>query len=421
MIATPYTDALARIDRPAWLNRVRHAALNRFLAQGLPDTRQEEWKHTSLDHMEMTALHIPTPEAGAAACPNAADYPGHALVFQDGRLACHGIWLNNLFAGTLRQFGDTRPVHQHLGSLSGEGALASLNLALWQDGARVHVPAGERLESPIFAVYGVAEPEAMLHPRNLAVVERGGEAVLVEHYLGQTDQPYWQNPVSEIVLADGARLSHIRVVEEGAAASHTGLTAVRLGQDSEYRSLHVGLSGRLARHDLIAELDGAGAAIRIDALDLADGRRHADLHLRVEHRAVHTASRIDYRGLAGGRGQAVFDGHVVVRHGAHQTDAKQTCRGLLLSPLAEIDAMPRLEIYADDVKCGHGTSIGQLDRDAMFYLKSRGIDEATARRLLLEGFAGAVLGLLDETHLSGWLMPRLLAALSGVPEKGLAR
>ena len=412
MIATDYSEALTRIAQPDWLAGARHDALDRFLAAGLPDKRQEAWKYTSLDHLAQARLHPPATEGSESVCPDVTAYPGHVLLFQNGQLACHGTYLSNQFAGTLHHWHDTQAVHEHLGRVAGNGALASLNLALWQDGARVYLPADERLAMPIFAVYGASEADAMLHPRTLAVLESGAEAVLVEHFLGQTDLPYWQNAVGEIVLGEGARLIHIRVVQEGATATHTGLTAVRLGKDSEYRALHVGLDGLLARHDLVAMLDGPGAAIHIDGVDLANGRHHADLHLRVNHHAPDTTSRIVYRGLADGRGRAVFDGHVVVDHGAHRTDANQSCKGLLLSRQAEIDAMPRLEIYADDVKCSHGASIGQLDRDALFYLRSRGIDQAAARRLLLEGFANEALGLLDDSHLRDWLMPGLLAALS---------
>lgn len=412
MNASLYTDALSHIAVPPWLAGARHEALDRFLAVGLPDSRQEEWKYTSLDHLERAVLHAPEAEASQAVCPDVTAYPGHVLLFQDGQLACHGTYLSNQIAGTLRHWGDTHSVHEHLGRVAGNSALADLNLALWQDGARVYVPAGERLGMPIFAVYGAASADALLHPRTLAVLEAEAEAVLVEHYLGQTDQPYWQNAVSEIVLAAGARFTHIMIMEEGAAASHTGLTAIRLGRNSEYRALYVGLGGLLCRHDLIARLDDADASVRIDALDLADGRRHADLHLRVGHHAPRSQSRITYRALADGRARAIFDGHVVVDHGAHQTDARQDCKGLLLSRQAEIDVMPRLEIYADDVKCGHGASVGQLDPAALFYLRSRGIDEAAARQLLLEGFANEALGLLDDTHLRDWLMPRLQTALS---------
>jgi Fe-S cluster assembly protein SufD len=409
---TPFIEALRRITVPGWPTGERSAALDRFLAAGMPSRHQEAWKHTSLEALERTPLHTPTPGAGEAVCPDIATYPGHALVFQNGQLSCHGTYLAKQIAGTLRHLADTRAVRQHLGKVADDTALASLNLALWQDGARVYLPADEQVSLPIFALYGAAEAEAMLYPRTLAVLEHGAEAILVEHYLGQTDQPYWQDAVTEIVLEDGARLTHLKVIEEGAAATHTSLTAVRLGRDSEYRALHIGLDGALARHEITVDMTGPGATTRIDAFDLADGHRHADLHLRVNHRAPAGTSRITYRGLADDHGRAIFDGHVVVGRAAQQTDARQSCRGLLLSPKAEIDAMPRLEIYADDVKCGHGASVGNLDREALFYLQSRGIDLAQARRMLMQGFATEVLGLLDHAHLRDWLMPRLMAAMA---------
>ena len=409
---TPFIEALRRIEVPGWLASERGAALDRFLATGMPSARLEAWKHTSLAALERRVWHSPTSVACEAVCPDIASYPGHALVFQNGQLHCHGINLANQIAGTLLDLANTQAVHQYLGQVADDTALANLNLALWQDGAHVYVPAGDHITLPIFTLYGAAEAEVMLYPRTLAILEPGAEAVLVEHFLGQTGQPYWQNAVTEIVLEDGAHLTHLKVIEEGAAATHTSLTAVRLGRDSEYRALHIGLDGALARHEIRVHMAGPGATTRIDAFDLADGHRHADLHLRINHRAPSGTSRVTYRGLAQGRGRAVFDGHVVVDRAAPKTDARQSCRGLLLSPQAEIDAMPRLEIYADDVKCGHGASIGNLDREALFYLQSRGIDLALARQLLMQGFANEALGLVDHTHLRNWLMPRLIAAMA---------
>lgn len=410
MNAAPMLDAIATV--PDWQRDRRMVALERFMDSGLPDGRGEAWKYTSLAHLDNADLRMPHQAFDETVCPDVAAYPGHVLLFRNGQLACHGTYLNNQIAGTLRHLCDTRPVHDCLGQIAEANALANLNLALWQDGARVCVPAGERPGMPIFAVYATSMPDAMVHPRTLAVLEDGAEAVLVEHYLGQTDGPYWQNTVSEVKLGNGARLTHILVMEEGPQSTHSRTTAVRMGRDSEYRALHVGLSGRMSRHDLTLDMDGPGGRVRIDAAELADGRRHADLHLRIGHNMPACASRILYRGLADGRGQAVFDGRVVVDRGADKTDARQDSKGLLLSRQAEIDVMPRLEIYADDVKCGHGASVGQLDRDAVFYLRSRGIDEDEAQGLLIEGFMNEALSLLDETHLRDWLMPALRTELA---------
>jgi Fe-S cluster assembly protein SufD len=407
----PYLEAFQRIDSPEWLAAARDAALARVLATDLPQTRQEDWRYTSLAHIERQSLHAPVARGEETVCVDVTTYPGHVLSFDDGRLSCHGTYLPSTVAGTMAHLGDTPAVREHLGHLAGDNMLSSLNLALWQDGAHLYVPADKQLSVPVFAVYTASEAETMLYPRTLAVLDDGAEAVLVEHFAGHTVWPYWQNTVCEIVLGENAHLTHVRLMEEGDAATHTGGTHVRVGRGAEYHALLVGLGGKLTRHDLTVTLAGEGAQAHVDALEWTPGRRHADLHLRVNHQARHTTSRITWRGIADQRGHAVFDGHVVVEHDAHGTDARQSCRGLLLSPQAEIDAMPRLEIYADDVKCGHGASIGNLDDAAMFYLRSRGIDVPAARALLLQGFAAESLGLMADPRLDGWLMPKVTGAL----------
>ena len=406
-----YTDALSRLATPGWLAHARQESLALFLETGLPNTREEDWKYTSLEHLERTGLHAPVPGGGGEICPDVTAYPGHVLAFMNGQLTCHGTYLSNQLAGTLQHMADAQVVRRYLGRVAKDLALVNLNKALWQDGVRLYVPAGVKVQVPIFAVFTANEADAMLHPRTLAGVESYGEAVLVEHYLGQTDSPYWQNAVTEIVLEAGARLTHVRIIEEGDAATHTGLTAVHQARDSSYRALTLTLGGRVARHDLDVVLAEDGAQARQVGLVLADQRRGAGQRLRIEHQAPHTRSRTLYRGLAGGRGRGVFDARVVVQPHAAGADAQQSSRNLLLSPHAEIDAKPQLEIYTDDVKCGHGATVGRLDEDALFYLKSRGIDDHTARRLLMEAFVGEALGLLDDTALKDWLMPRLLARL----------
>jgi len=408
----PYTKDVALASDPGWWLPVRRESLDSFRQMDFPSSRQEDWKYTPLTLLERLHLHAP---AANHAHQRPPVYPGQVLGFRNDSPLGHGIYHGDYeydeLIFSLQRAAGSQTVQEHLGRLAGDTALVKLNNALWRDGAHVLVAAGSHITTPIFLAFQADEAEAMLCPRSLIVVEAGGEAILVEHYLGQTDAPYWQNAVSEIVLETGARLTHIKVLEDGPAATHTGLTAVRLSRDSSYRALHVGLNGSLARHDLRVELEGEGAEVGIDAFNLASGRQISDLHLRVEHRVPHTRSRVNYRGLIDDRGSGVFDGRVVVHPAALQTDAQQICRSMLLSPQAEADAKPQLEIYADDVKCSHGASVGRLDAAAMFYLQSRGIAARDARRLLLQAFAGETLGLLDETGLREWLMPRLLARL----------
>jgi len=387
----------------------RKVALERFFTHGLPTTRDEDWKYTALDFLERAELHAPQHAAEDWA---GEDYPGTVLKFGNGRMT--DVFTQSIHAHSLADRADTPLVVRTLGlladTLPGGAALAEINSALWQDGLLLHLPAGWKA-SPLFVVHSASEADAMLHVRNLIVLEAGAEAVLVEHYRGTPELAYWHNGVTEIVLGEGARLIHLKLTEESAAATHTGLTLVEQARDSRYHALSVNVGGRVVRHDIRVNLIERGAECQLDGLFIADARRHIDQHLHVDHAAPHTTSRQTWRGIAAGRGRGIFDARVVVQPGALKADAQQSSRNLLLSPHAEIDVKPQLEIHADDVKCGHGATVGQLDEAEIFYLRSRGIDADAARALLLRGFAGEALGLLDRTGLADWLEPHLAAAM----------
>ncbi len=416
--ATPYLAALARVGGPDWLEKGRRSALAGFLKQGLPTPRDEDWKYTSLAHLETTGFHAP--DDAAMPMPIMEDYPGAQLGFIDDTLVWQDTTLPRGWLDTLANVLDGpagEAMAMQLNRLAGNGALSQLNSALWRDGACLHVPAGERPRQPIFLSFAAAEPGVMLHPRVLVVMEPGSDAVLVEHFTSElAASAYWQNPVTEVVLGRGARLTHIKLTEEGPDATHTGRIAAHLDRDSDYRTLSISLGGRLAHHDIGVDLAGEGAATRLDGLFIVAGRAQADHRLLVTHAAPHTTSRETYRGVAAGRGRGVFDGRVVVLAGALHSDALQSSRNLLLSPFAEIDAKPQLEIYADEVKCGHGATVGQLDPAQLFYLQSRGIAADAAKAMLLTGFANQALDLLDDTGLRDWLEPRLLASLAAATE-----
>lgn len=414
-----YRQALAQADGSPRLITEREAALERFFAHGLPTTREEDWKYTALDFLERAELHAPEHATDELATE---DYPGAVLQFSNGRLT--DPFSQTLHAHSLAARADSALVVRYLGqlvsTLPGGSALAEINSALWQDGLLLRLPAGWKASLPLFVVHSASEADAMLHVRNLIVLEAGAEAVLVEHFRGAPDLPYWHNGVTEIVLGDGARLTHIKLTEDSAAATHTGLTVVQQARDSRYLALSVNVGGRLTRHDTWVNLNEAGAECRLDGLFIADARRHIDQHLHVEHAAPHTTSRQTWRGIAAGRGRGIFDARVVVQPGAIKADAQQSSRNLLLSPHAEIDVKPQLEIYTDDVKCGHGATVGQLDEAQVFYLRSRGIDADAARALLLRGFAGEALGLLKNTGLADWLEPHLFAALPRLNKEHIA-
>ncbi len=446
MIPATWTD----IPAPGGLPEARRAAMERYLAQGLPHTRQEDWHYTALDHLTRQPLH---PPAAGDASPVIDEAPGHdhgssASPAIDGGVSetkrmpgaagpsqtrgedappLQGGVTHLIFAGErLIETRSTLPTTLLRALEEGDlaaaptlapgTALSALNSALWKGGGCLTVPRGQRLERPVFLRFLAGEPEAMLHPRSLIRLEAGAEAVVVETYTGATAANYWCNPVTEVELEPGARLTHVRLIEEGAAATHTGLTAVRLAAESRYALLDLSLTGRVCRNELHLALTGVGAACRLDGLFLSDGRRHSDHHLRVEHAVPGTASRTTYRGVAAGRGRGIFDARVLIRPGADGTDARQDSRNLLLSPHAEIDAKPQLEIYADQVQASHGATVGRLSEEALFYLRTRGIDRIEARRLLLAAFAGEALGLVAEAGLDDWLMPRITARLNEIGE-----
>lgn len=404
-----YRQALEQTSGSLHQMASREVALERFFTHGLPTPRDEDWKYTPLDFLERAELHAPQHTADDWA---GEDYPGTVLKFGNGQIT--DVYAQSIHAHSLADRADTALVVRYLGQLAdtfpGNTALAEINSALWRDGLLLHVPTGWKA-APLFMVHRTSEADAMLHLRHLVVLEAGAEAVLVEHSLGAPDLAYWHNSVTEIVLGEGARLTHLKLDENSAAATHTGLTLVQQARDSRYQALSLNAGGRVARHDTRVHLDEAGATCQLDGVFIAAGRRHLDQHLHVEHRAPYTSSSQTWRGIADGSGRGIFNARVVVQAGAQKADARQSSRNLLLSPHAEIDVKPQLEIYTDDVKCGHGATVGQLDPAEIFYLRSRGIDADTARALLLRGFVEEALGLLKNTGLADWLEPHLAAAL----------
>jgi Fe-S cluster assembly protein SufD len=409
MTPSLYRQALEHTTGSPHQMALRKVALERFFKHGLPTPRDEDWKYTALDFLDQAELHDPQHAAEDWA---GEDYPGIVMRFGNGRLM--DAYSKSIHAHGLADHADTPLVVRYFGlladTLPSGAALAEINSALWQDGLLLHVPAGWKA-APLFVVHSASEADAMLHLRHLVVLEAGTEAVLVEHDHGTPDLPYWHNSVTEIVLGEGARLTHLKLDEDSAAATHTSLTLVQQARDSHYHALSLNLGGRVARHDTRVNLNESGAECRLDGLFIADARRHIDQHLHVDHAAPHTASHQIWRGIAAGRGRGIFDARVVVQPGAQKADAQQSSRNLLLSPYAEIDVKPQLEIHADDVKCGHGATVGQLDEAQVFYLRSRGIAADAARALLLRGFAEEALGLLKHTVLADWLEPHLAAAM----------
>jgi Fe-S cluster assembly protein SufD len=414
---------------PSWLREPRRHAIARFAERGLPTPRDEEWKYTNLAPLAAMPLDLaddgageaPTDEALAPFLIGPASW--NRLVFVNGRYVAKLSTVRSLPAGghvgglAEALITDAEMVRPYLGTgaeQSGD-AFGALNAAFWADGAFVRVPAGTSVEEPIQLLFLTTPREAphAEHPRSLIVLERGSRLALVESYVALGASAYLTNAVTEVVLWPGADLDHHRIVLEGREAVHVGQTRVREEQDSQLASCTVVFGGRLVRNDVSAVLNAEGAECRLSGLFVVGGEQHVDIHTVIDHVAPRATSRQLYKGVLDGTARGVFSGRVVVRPGANGTDAHQTNKNLLLSDGVEVDSKPQLEIFADDVKCSHGAADGQLAADALFYLKSRGLDEAAARTLLTHGFANEVLGRIRVGPIRRWCEDLLTGRLRG--------
>jgi Fe-S cluster assembly protein SufD len=394
-------------EGPDWLEPARRAAAERFASVGFPTSRDEEWRFTPITPIAQTAWR-PSP-AVAAKIPADRLAPfvfGHpewsTLVFVNGAYSPalsqvselpRGVRVGSL-AEALR--GDAGALETHLTRHAPvEGSpFTALNTAGFRDGGLVHVPAGFDLDRPVHFVY-VTTPDAQgtaMHPRNLIVVERGARAAVIESYVTLApDGVYWTNPVTEVAAGAGSWLEHTRIQRESERAYHVGLTHVNQQRDSHYRSFSMAMGAALARHNLHVRLNDENIETLMYGLYLTRGDQVVDNHTAIFHDQPNCRSWEVYKGVLDGRSRAVFNGKVFVQPAAQKTDAKQTNRNLLLSDLAKVDTKPQLEIFADDVKCTHGATVGRLDDIALFYARSRGIPQPSAERLLTYAFAAEVI------------------------------
>ncbi len=381
----------------------RAAGLKQLRLQGLPTLRDEDWRYTSLKILEKQKFQ-PLQQSGtvASGIPESAllpDLGGPRLVFVDGCLAPELSSVQQLPAGVrISELASAVAADPSLSGALGSclptpgNGFIPLNEAFLGKGACVHIGANVRLEEPVQLCYinsGTVDGAAVL-PRNLLILDEGAEAVVLERYSGQGSVVSFTDVQTEVRLGANAKLQHYLLQEETDAAFHIGGLYVQQLQDSQFVSHVVHLGGRLVRRDLDIRLAGQGATCELNGLYVGGGRQHIDNHTVVHHEQPHGSSNQLYKGMLDDRSRAVFHGRVVVSEGAIKTDARQSNRNLLLSRFAEIDTKPQLEIYNDDVKCTHGATVGQLDTDALFYLRSRAIDEAAARRLLTVAFAREV-------------------------------
>jgi Fe-S cluster assembly protein SufD len=426
-------------DEPAWLAALRRSAIERFAVLGFPTVRQEEWRFTNLTPLARAAFRR-LPPAPDPSQPTADPYDvlspvtaedlapwifeaAARLVFVDGRLSRQlstfgggrwelpaGVVVESLAAALERE---PRRLAPYLGRHTAfqEQPFVALNTAFLRDGALVIVPPHVVVAGPIHLLYlstpgafagaaagsqgrghslhGGAPHATVSYPRNLIVAEEGSQVTVVETYAGTG--AYWSCGVTELIAGAGAVIDHCKVQRESRDAFHLATFQLYAGRGSAISSHSVSLGGALVRNDVNALLDGEGIDCILNGLYLAEGRQVVDNHMRVEHAKPHCSSHELYKGILDGKARSVFNGLIHVHPGAQKTDAKQSNRNLLLSADAIANSNPRLEIFADDVRCTHGSTVGQLDDDAIFYLRSRGIGEDAARSLLTYAFASDVL------------------------------
>ncbi len=389
--------AARRADADApWLDRHRTAAMARFVEKGFPTTREEAWRKTSVARIARTAFRPADVSLSGAEALSGLDLPGFhgpRLVFVNGRwsaeLSTPGPARPGLREVLARQPARLEPLLTRMIGDSGH-VFADLNTAFLEDGAVVFVAPGTVLEEPVHLVYLSVNPQpepTVSFPRTLIVAGRGSEARLVESYGGKNGEAYLTDAVTEVLVEEGAALDHYKLQREGESAFHLATLAVRQGRHARFTDHAISLGAALARNDIGVLFGGEGGECALNGLFLADGERHTDTHTRIDHAVPHCSSRELYKGILDGSARGVFDGLIVVRPGAQKTDAWQTNKNLLLSRHALVESTPRLEILADDVKCKHGSTTGQLDPVALFYLRSRGIAEAAARAVLTYAFA----------------------------------
>ena len=406
-----------------WLSRRRQAGKAYFMKQGFPEVREEAWKYTriapitagqynfpeqnSLVDLESNTLEPFLPQSGG----------GWRLVFINGHFMPHlssdqplptGVMLTSL-ANILETMPEQAETHLARIVPIDHNGFTALNTASILDGTFLHVTAGTILEEVIHLLYLTTDQSipVISQPRNLLLLEHDAQAVVLESHASLGEGCHFSNAVTEVVLEDHAQLSHHWIQNENHQAFHVANLTVQQKPDSRLVSNAFILGAALCRADIHTILDGTQAECNLNGFYLTDGQRLADFHTRIDHAKPHARSQENYRGILTGRSRGVFNGKVVVHPGAAGTDARQTNANLLLSLGAEVDTKPELEIYADEVKCAHGATIGRLDPEALFYLNTRGLSKETAQHLLTMGFAEKIVEQASHPAWQTWIRERI--------------
>ena len=422
---------------PEWLQSLRAQGMDRFQALGFPTMKNEDWHFTSVAPIaERIFRAAMTSKAGVSSEGSTAGMVARADLerFTFGQPAWHTlVFVNGEFSENLSSYaglgekvrvsslakairtGTGRP-ERHLGKIAtfDNHPFTALNTAFIRDGAFVELQADAVVDEPIHLIFiSEGRGESVSHPRNLVVAARNSRASIIESYLCIRDTPYFTNTVTEISLGEGARVDHYKIQRESEMSFHVGTTHIRQSRDSQLHSFSFAVGGSLARTNIYTCLDGDAATCTLNGLYLADGTQHIDNQTSIEHIAPNCPSHEIYKGVLDGHSHGVFNGKVYVHPEAQKTDGKQSNNNLLLSPNARVDTKPQLEIFADDVKCTHGATVGRLDEIAMFYLNSRGIGPDAARMLLTYAFAADVLETIELEPLKKGLEEMVLARFAG--------
>jgi Fe-S cluster assembly protein SufD len=412
----------------AWLSELRESGINQFRRHGLPTPRTEAWKYTNLRPLQKVAF-APSHEVSAPTVVGLDRVPSllpsgehvRRLVLTEGRFNPElssigdlppGVSLEPLAQAIRRDPGGLQSYLGRIAHPVGQPMLA-LNTALMEDGVVLRVGRGAVLSEPVEVLHlgGLSDHAVAYHPRLLVLLEADSRAVLVEHFVGLSEQAYFANAATEIRVAEGARLDHIKVQAEGTAATHLASCHVWLDRQATFIGFSLSLGAQLSRNEVHVRLEGEGARCRVNGAYLMRGKQHCDNTTLIEHLKPETSCREVFKGVLDDQSRGVFQGRIMVHRGADKTDGHQLSKALLLSDRAEIDAKPELEIYADDVKCSHGATAGDIDEQALFYLRARGIPEARARSLLIQAFLDEALDEVGIPALHEALLSRVAAWL----------
>jgi Fe-S cluster assembly protein SufD len=403
-LATPFASVAEQLkiigqDFP-WLNNIRQQALEQFNNQGLPSKKVEDWKYTSLWNLAQQTFDHKAQKNSVTTLQ-----VEQAALLKD---AYRVVIVDGVFSEALSSLADIQTglsiaplatglasVEQQLGQQVdlAKAGLTALNTMLMNDGVVINVAADIEVKKPIeLLVINSGQTDSLaVHLRNVVVLEQNSKATFIEHYVGLTNHVAMTNVVSEVALAENAELNHYKLQQESTNAFHIATLAAKQAANSNWNTNNISLGAQLARNDVHSRLEGEQSHTTMDGLYLVNGNQHIDNHTRIDHLVPNTTSDELYKGVLDDKSHAVFNGKVMVHKDAQKTDSNQKNQNLLLSRGCEIDTKPEMEIYADDVICGHGSTVGQIDQTQLFYLRARGLDEVSARSLLTYAFAVDVL------------------------------